>query len=206
MRRSLTSSPPGRSPTAEAAEAQPDAEANRRREAGAPLTAAVAAPWPRTRPRYRRDRVGEDEVAPPNAIPAARRALRARRRGRVRAGPRSRRAQLARGEPRAWAAEDRSQRHRLSCCPRLGFLRVPAARAVRGRLYISTAQVPAASSSRRWVPGPVRSPPPLGALPALIRVDTITRRSRTSRGGTKYDDLPCTYATERIALDSGTRR
>ncbi len=53
------------------------------------------------------------------------------------------------------------------------------------------------------VSGPVRAPRRSERYPSLIRVDTINGRSADEVAeGTKYDDLPCTYATERIALDS----
>jgi transcription termination factor Rho len=53
------------------------------------------------------------------------------------------------------------------------------------------------------VSGPVRSPRRSERYPSLIRVDTINGRSADEVAeGTKYDDLPCAWATERIALDS----
>jgi transcription termination factor Rho len=53
------------------------------------------------------------------------------------------------------------------------------------------------------VSGPVRAPRRSERYPSLIRVDTINGRSADEVAeGTKYDDLPCTYATERVALDS----
>ena len=53
------------------------------------------------------------------------------------------------------------------------------------------------------VTGPVRAPRRSERYPSLIRVDTINGRSADEVSeGTKYDDLPCSYATERIALDA----
>jgi len=49
----------------------------------------------------------------------------------------------------------------------------------------------------------VRAPRRSERYPSLIRVDTINGRSADEVSeGTKYDDLPCSYATERIALDA----
>ena len=53
------------------------------------------------------------------------------------------------------------------------------------------------------VAGPVRAPRRSERYPSLVRVDTINGRSADEVAeGTKYDDLPCTWATERFALES----
>ena len=53
------------------------------------------------------------------------------------------------------------------------------------------------------VGGPVRSPRRSERYPSLIRVDTINGRSADEVSeGTKYDDMPCSYPTERIGLDA----
>jgi transcription termination factor Rho len=71
-------------------------------------------------------------------------------------------------------------------------------------VYISAAQVRRCELvSGDEVTGPVRAPRRSERYPSLIRVDTINGRSADEVSeGTKYDDLPCTYATERIALDA----
>ena len=52
------------------------------------------------------------------------------------------------------------------------------------------------------VSGPVRAPRRSERYPSLIRVDTINGRAAEEVAeGTKYDDLPCAWASERIALD-----
>ncbi len=85
-----------------------------------------------------------------------------------------------------------------------GFLRVSPTEPSDDDVYISAAQV------RRCelvggdeVAGPVRAPRRSERYPSLIRVDTINGRSADEVSeGTKYDDLPCSYPTERIALDA----
>ena len=84
-----------------------------------------------------------------------------------------------------------------------GFVRVTPPDPSDDDVYISAAQV------RRCelvdgdeVSGPVRAPRRSERYPSLIRVDTINGRAADEVAeGTKYDDLPCTWATERIALD-----
>jgi transcription termination factor Rho len=85
-----------------------------------------------------------------------------------------------------------------------GFLRVSPPEPSDDDVYISAAQV------RRCelvggdeVSGPVRPPRRSERYPSLIRVDTINGRAADEVAeGTKYDELACTWATERIALDS----
>ena len=84
-----------------------------------------------------------------------------------------------------------------------GFVRVSPPEPSDDDVYISGAQV------RRCelvdgdeISGPVRAPRRSERYPSLIRVDTINGRSADEVAeGTKYDDLTCTWATERIALD-----
>jgi transcription termination factor Rho len=85
-----------------------------------------------------------------------------------------------------------------------GFVRVAPPDPSDDDVYISTAQVRRCELvSGDEVTGPVRSPRRSERYPSLIRVDTINGRAADEVAeGTKYDDLPCTYATERIALDS----
>jgi transcription termination factor Rho len=85
-----------------------------------------------------------------------------------------------------------------------GFLRVTPPEPSDDDVYISAAQVRRCELvSGDEVSGPLRQPRRSERYPSLIRVDTINGRSADEVAeGTKYDDLPCTYASERIALDS----
>ncbi|MEA2157433.1 MAG: transcription termination factor Rho [Solirubrobacteraceae bacterium] len=85
-----------------------------------------------------------------------------------------------------------------------GFLRVTPPEPSDDDVYISAAQVRRCELvAGDEVAGPVRAPRRSERYPSLIRVDTINGRSADEVAeGTKYDDLPCTYASERIALDS----
>jgi transcription termination factor Rho len=85
-----------------------------------------------------------------------------------------------------------------------GFVRVSPPEPSDDDVYISAAQVRRCELvSGDEVAGPVRAPRRSERYPSLIRVDTINGRSADEVAeGTKYDDLPCTYASERIALDS----
>jgi transcription termination factor Rho len=85
-----------------------------------------------------------------------------------------------------------------------GFLRVSPPEPSDDDVYISAAQVRRCELvAGDQVSGPVRAPRRSERYPSLIRVDTINGRSADEVSeGTKYDDLPCTYATERMALDS----
>lgn len=84
-----------------------------------------------------------------------------------------------------------------------GFLRVSPPEPSDEDVYISAAQV------RRCelvagddVGGPVRPPRRSERYPSLIRIDTINGRSADEvAAGTRYDDLPCAYASERLSLD-----
>jgi transcription termination factor Rho len=85
-----------------------------------------------------------------------------------------------------------------------GFLRVSAPEPSDDDVYISAAQVRRCELvAGDEVAGPVRAPRRSERYPSLIRVDTINGRSADEVAeGTKYDDLPCAYAGERIALES----
>ncbi|MEA2149337.1 MAG: transcription termination factor Rho [Solirubrobacteraceae bacterium] len=85
-----------------------------------------------------------------------------------------------------------------------GFLRVTAPEPSDDDVYISAAQVRRCELvAGDEVAGPVRAARRSERYPSLIRVDTINGRSADEVAeGTKYDDLPATWATERIALDS----
>jgi transcription termination factor Rho len=102
-------------------------------------------------------------------------------------------------------AEDRDATGAVELLPNgSGFLRVSPPEPSDDDVYISAAQVRRCELvSGDEVAGPVRAPRRSERYPSLIRVDTINGRSADEVSeGTKYDDLPCTYATERIALDA----
>ncbi len=85
-----------------------------------------------------------------------------------------------------------------------GFLRVASPGTSDDDVYISAAQVRRCELvAGDEVAGPVRAPRRSERYPSLIRVDTINGRSADEVAeGTKYDDLACGWASERIALDS----
>lgn len=85
-----------------------------------------------------------------------------------------------------------------------GFVRVTPPEPSDDDVYISAAQVRRCELvSGDEVSGPVRAPRRSERYPSLIRVDTINGRAADEVAeGTKYDDLACTWASERIALDS----
>jgi transcription termination factor Rho len=91
-----------------------------------------------------------------------------------------------------------------------GFLRVSPPEPSDDDVYISAAQVRRCELvAGDVVSGPVRRPRRSERYPSLIRVDTINGRAADEVAeGTKYDDLPCTYPSERIALggDDATLR
>jgi len=85
-----------------------------------------------------------------------------------------------------------------------GFLRVAPPEPSDDDVYISAAQVRRCELvAGDEVTGPVRPPRRSERFPSLIRIDTINGRAADEVAeGTKYDDLPCTYATERLAFDA----
>ncbi|MEA2191871.1 MAG: transcription termination factor Rho, partial [Solirubrobacteraceae bacterium] len=103
------------------------------------------------------------------------------------------------------AAEEREVSGTVELLPNgSGFLRVSPPEPSDDDVYISAAQVRRCELvSGDEVAGPVRAPRRSERYPSLIRVDTINGRSADEVSeGTKYDDLPCSYPTERIALDA----
>jgi transcription termination factor Rho len=111
----------------------------------------------------------------------------------------------SRGERSSAPAEDRDASGTVELLPNgSGFLRVSPPDPCDDDVYISAAQVRRCELvSGDEVAGPARPPRRSERYPSLIRVDTINGRSADEVAeGTKYDDLPCSYATERIALDA----
>jgi transcription termination factor Rho len=83
-----------------------------------------------------------------------------------------------------------------------GFVRVSPPDPSDDDVYISAAQVRRCELvSGDRVTGPVRAPRRSERYPSLIRVDTINGRPADEVAeGTHFDDLPCTFPTERFAL------
>jgi transcription termination factor Rho len=102
------------------------------------------------------------------------------------------------------AAEDRVVSGTVELLPNgSGFVRVSPPEPSDDDVYISGAQVRRCELvSGDAVAGPVRAPRRSERYPSLIRVDTINGRAADEVAeGTKYDDLACGWASERIALD-----
>jgi transcription termination factor Rho len=124
---------------------------------------------------------------------------------RERGGDRDRDRDRDRSAPPAPAGEEREVSGTVELLPNgSGFLRVSPPEPSDDDVYISAAQVRRCELvSGDEVVGPVRAPRRSERYPSLIRVDTINGRSADEVSeGTKYDDLPCSYATERVALNS----
>jgi len=84
-----------------------------------------------------------------------------------------------------------------------GFVRLSPPEPSDDDVYISPAQVRRCElMSGDHVSGPVRRPRRSERHPSLIRVDTINGApAEEVAEGTPYDELPCTWPAERIALD-----
>src|SRR3954447_2417953 len=87
-----------------------------------------------------------------------------------------------------------------------GFLRVAPPDPSDDDVYISAAQVKRCELvSGDTVSGPVRAPRRSERYPSLVRIDTINGRPAdevAGKEGTKFDDLPATFPTERLELGS----
>jgi len=84
------------------------------------------------------------------------------------------------------------------------FLRIDPPEPSDGDVYISAAQVRRCELvSGDRVAGPARTPRRSERYPSLVRVDTINGTSADAvSAGTRYEDLPVDYPSERIALES----
>jgi len=211
----------GDGPVADAdagAEADTDKPARRSRRGGRGRS--------RTRDRDPREAEGDDEPAAEAAAPSARstRPPRAARENggtrdrdrsadRDRGSDRDRGADRERGSgrdrdregPTTGAADEREASGRVELLPNgSGFLRVSPPEPSDDDVYISAAQVRRCELvASDEVDGPVRPPRRSERFPSLIRIDTINGRSADEVSvGTKYDDLPCTYASERLSLEA----
>jgi len=85
------------------------------------------------------------------------------------------------------------------------FLRVDPPEASDEDVYISAAQVRRCELvSGDRVTGPVRTPRRSERYPSLVRIDTINGQSADSvSDGSRYEDLPVTWPSERLSLGSG---
>jgi transcription termination factor Rho len=84
------------------------------------------------------------------------------------------------------------------------FIRLSPPEATDDDVYVSAAQVKRCELvSGDRISGPVRAPRRSERFPSLVRVDTINGRpAEEVAEGTKFEDLPATWPTERIALGS----
>jgi transcription termination factor Rho len=84
------------------------------------------------------------------------------------------------------------------------FIRLTPPEATDDDVYVSAAQVKRCELvSGDRISGPVRAPRRSERFPSLVRVDTINGRpAEEVAEGTKFEDLPATWPTERIALGS----
>ncbi|MFZ1154239.1 MAG: Rho termination factor N-terminal domain-containing protein [Solirubrobacteraceae bacterium] len=84
------------------------------------------------------------------------------------------------------------------------FLRVEPPEPSDKDVYISAAQVRRCELvSGDRVSGPVRTPRRSERYSSLVRIDTINGEpADTAAEGTRYEDLPVSYASERLAFDS----
>jgi transcription termination factor Rho len=85
-----------------------------------------------------------------------------------------------------------------------GFLRVSPPEPSDDDVYISAAQVRRCELvSGDEVTGPRRAPRRSERYPSLVRIDTINGKPADEVAeGTPFEDLPCTFPTERLALGS----
>ena len=85
-----------------------------------------------------------------------------------------------------------------------GFIRVSHPDTSDDDVYVSAAQVKRCELvTGDKVAGPLRAPRRSERFPSLVRVDTINGKpAEEVAEGTKFEDLPATYATERFELGS----
>ena len=210
---STPSSPASR---ATAPRPKPPTSPTPRRPGRAARGARAPTPRPRPRPsdeptpaRARRGRVDPDveteeeaeEGATDEDAPA--RPRRGRRGGRGR-GRREDERETTEREPRA-EAEDRVAEGVVELLGNgSAFIRLSPPEATDDDVYVSAAQVKRCELvSGDRIAGPVRAPRRSERFPSLIRVDTINGRpAEEVSEGTKFEDLPATWPTDRLALDS----
>jgi transcription termination factor Rho len=192
------------------------------KQSGAEAPAAVEAA-PALPRRSRRARVDADEVEPEADVEteaeeegatdedAPTRPRRGRRggRGRGRAREDERDGDREEREPRGPRAErDVEDRVAEGVVELLGngsaFIRLTPPETTDDDVYVSAAQVKRCELvSGDRIAGPVRAPRRSERFPSLVRVDTINGRPADEVAeGTKFEDLPATWPTERLALGS----
>jgi transcription termination factor Rho len=192
------------------------------KQSGAEAPAAVEAA-PALPRRARRARVDADEVEPETDVEteteeegttdeeAPTRPRRGRRggRGRGRAREDERDGDREEREPRGPRAErDVEERVAEGAVELLGngsaFIRLTPPETTDDDVYVSAAQVKRCELvSGDRISGPVRAPRRSERFPSLVRVDTINGRPADEVAeGTKFEDLPATWPTERLALGS----
>src|SRR5204862_1129703 len=139
--------------------------------------------------------------APPAAPPGGR--------GRARRAPEQdgeEDAESGRADERGEKEEDRRDRVVEGAVELLGngsgFVRVSPPEQSDEDVYISAAQVRRCELvSGDVVAGPVRPPRRSERYPSLVRVDTINGTPADEvTAGTRYEDMPCVFPTERLAL------
>ena len=166
---------------------------------------------------------GDDSAAEPAAQaaaedepaePARRRSRGGRGRGRGRDSERAREEDEGNGNGNATADRDRERERDREERPvegvvellgnGSGFLRINPPDPSDEDVYISGAQVRRCELvSGDRVAGPMRSPRRSERYPSLVRVDTINGRpAEEVAEGTHFDDLPCSFPTERFAFGS----
>jgi transcription termination factor Rho len=190
--------------------------------AAAPATDAEEAPArPRRARRARRDADTEVEAEPeeegepepeegatdedaPSRARRGRRGGRGRGRQEEREGRGRQEDREVREEPRA-EAEDRVAEGVVELLGNgSAFIRLSPPETTDEDVYVSAAQVKRCELvSGDRIAGPVRAPRRSERFPSLIRVDTINGRPADEVAeGTRFEDLPATWPTERLALDS----
>jgi transcription termination factor Rho len=113
-----------------------------------------------------------------------------------------------RGRGRAERDKDEPERSAEGTVEVLGngsaFLRVKPPEPSDGDIYISAAQVRRCELvSGDRVSGPVRTPRRSERYSSLVRIDTINGEPADAVAeGTRYEDLPVSYPSERLAFDS----
>jgi transcription termination factor Rho len=205
-------------PAAEAAEAAPARPRRARRakvDADVEAEEEVEEDKPRRRARVDADVETEEEAeegATDEDAPVrprrGRRGGRGRGRGREdeREGDREEREPRGGREPRA--ERDVEERVAEGVVELLGngsaFIRLTPPESTDDDVYVSAAQVKRCELvSGDRIAGPVRAPRRSERFPSLVRVDTINGRPADEVAeGTKFEDLPATWPTERLALGS----
>jgi transcription termination factor Rho len=177
---------------------------------GAPAAEEEAEEETRPRRARRADADAEDGATDEDAPARQRRGRRGGRgRGRAREEDREHEAPArAEDEAPARAEHDGEEPLAEGVVELLGngsaFIRLNPPETTDDDVYISAAQVKRCELvSGDRISGPVRAPRRSERFPSLVRVDTINGRPADEVAeGTKFEDLPATWPTERIALGS----